>query len=66
MTTHCKSLSPPVGLVQTLCNYSVMQIVAAKYLQIFQIRLRFVGAAGYGPTKRICHDEYFERITKPT
>lgn len=60
MTTHCKSLSPPVGLVQTLCNYSVMQIVAAKYLQIFQIRLRFVGWGGYGRAKRICHDEYFE------
>ena len=66
MTTHFKSLSPLVGLVQTICNYSVMQFIAAKYLQIFQIRLRFVGAAGYGPTKRICHDEYFERITKPT
>ena len=60
MTTHRKSLSPPVGLVQTLCNYSVMQIVAAKYLQIFQIRLRFVGRGGYGRAKRICHDEYFE------
>ena len=66
MTTHFKSLSPLVRLVQTICNYSVMQFIAAKYLQIFQIRLRFVGAAGYGPTKRICHDEYFERITKPT
>ena len=44
MTTHFKSLSPLVGLVQAICNYSVMQFVAAKYLQIFQIRLRFVGA----------------------
>ena len=26
MTTHCKSLSPADGLVQTLCNYSVIQI----------------------------------------
>ena len=65
MTTHYKSLSPADGLVQTLCNYSIIQIKAAKYLQIFQIRLRFVGSGGYGPTKRICHDEYFERITKP-
>jgi hypothetical protein len=66
MATHLKSLSPRVALVQTICNYSFMQFVAAKYLQIFQIRLRFVGAAGYGPPKRICHDEYFERIKKPT
>jgi hypothetical protein len=29
-------------------------------LQIFQIRLRFVGRGGYGRAKRICHDEYFE------
>ena len=65
MTTHYKSLSTADGLVQTLCNYSIIQIKAAKYLQIFQIRLRFVGSGGYGPIKRICHDEYFERITKP-
>ena len=60
MTTHFKSLSPLVGLVQAICNYSVMQFIAAKYLQIFQIRLRFVGRGGYGRSKRICHDEYFE------
>jgi hypothetical protein len=60
MTTHFKSLSPLVGLVQAICNYSDMQFVDAKYLQIFQIRLRFVGRGGYGRSKRICHDEYFE------
>jgi len=60
MTTHFKSLSPLVGLVQAICNYSGMQFVGAKYLQIFQIRLRFVGRGGYGRSKRICHDEYFE------
>ena len=60
MTTHFKSLSPLVRLVQAICNYSVMQFIAAKYLQIFQIRLRFVGRGGYGRSKRICHDEYFE------
>ena len=65
MATHFKSLSLLVGLVQAICNYSVMQYNAAKYLQIFQIRLRFLGSGGYGLMKRICHDEYFERITKP-
>ena len=64
MAIHYKSLSSADGLVQTLCNYAIIQINAAKYLQIFEIHLRFACMAGYGPAKRIYHDEYFERITK--
>ena len=41
MAIHYKSLSSADGLVQTLCNYAIIQINAAKYLQIFEIPLRF-------------------------
>ena len=65
MTTHFKSLSPPVGLSRLFAIIQLCSLLPQNICKYSKFDFALLAQRGYGPTKRICHDEYFERITKP-